>query len=90
MEGTPDAPRCGFGSKVVNAPKEEGVEFESFDELSDEELRGILALNGSSISKDHTMVPNGSILQAQLYNVHEDLKKQMRSWLRLRKRNRKL
>jgi Grx4 family monothiol glutaredoxin len=39
MKGTPDAPRCGFSSKVVNALKEEGVSFESFDILSDEEVR---------------------------------------------------
>jgi Grx4 family monothiol glutaredoxin len=39
MKGTPDEPRCGFSSKVVNALKEEGVEFGSFDILSDEEVR---------------------------------------------------
>ncbi|PIA26903.1 hypothetical protein AQUCO_08600052v1 [Aquilegia coerulea] len=39
MKGTPDAPRCGFSSKVVNALQEEGVTFGSFDILSDEEVR---------------------------------------------------
>ncbi|KAF9610839.1 hypothetical protein IFM89_025249 [Coptis chinensis] len=39
MKGTPDAPRCGFSSKVVNALREDGVEFGSFDILSDEEVR---------------------------------------------------
>ncbi|KAF8031272.1 hypothetical protein BT93_D0466 [Corymbia citriodora subsp. variegata] len=39
MKGTPDAPRCGFSSKVVNALKEEGVAFGSFDILTDEEVR---------------------------------------------------
>jgi Grx4 family monothiol glutaredoxin len=39
MKGTPDAPRCGFSSKVVNALKNEGVSFGSFDILSDEEVR---------------------------------------------------
>ncbi|KAG6416590.1 hypothetical protein SASPL_124023 [Salvia splendens] len=39
MKGTPDAPKCGFSSKVVNALKEEGLEFGSFDILSDEEVR---------------------------------------------------
>ncbi|KAL5772444.1 hypothetical protein ACOSP7_012043 [Xanthoceras sorbifolium] len=39
MKGTPDAPRCGFSSKVVNALREEGVTFGSFDILSDEEVR---------------------------------------------------
>uniref|UniRef100_A0A0E0M9D2 Thioredoxin domain-containing protein n=1 Tax=Oryza punctata TaxID=4537 RepID=A0A0E0M9D2_ORYPU len=39
MKGTPDAPRCGFSSKVVNALKQAGVSFGSFDILSDEEVR---------------------------------------------------
>jgi Grx4 family monothiol glutaredoxin len=39
MKGTPDTPRCGFSSKVVNALKNEGVSFGSFDILSDEEVR---------------------------------------------------
>ncbi|KDP20960.1 hypothetical protein JCGZ_21431 [Jatropha curcas] len=39
MKGSQDAPRCGFSSKVVNALKEEGVSFGSFDILSDEEVR---------------------------------------------------
>ncbi|CAI0468649.1 unnamed protein product [Linum tenue] len=39
MKGNPDAPKCGFSSKVVNALKEEGVAFGSFDILSDEEVR---------------------------------------------------
>ncbi|GJN19795.1 hypothetical protein PR202_gb07104 [Eleusine coracana subsp. coracana] len=39
MKGTPDAPRCGFSSKVVNALKKEGVSFGSFDILPDEEVR---------------------------------------------------
>ncbi|KAF3327893.1 monothiol glutaredoxin-S11 [Carex littledalei] len=39
MKGNPDEPRCGFSSKVVNALRKEGVEFESFDILSDEAVR---------------------------------------------------
>lgn len=39
IKGTPDAPRCGFSSKVVNALREEGVNFGSFDILGDEEVR---------------------------------------------------
>lgn len=39
MKGTPDAPQCGFSSKVVNALREEGVSFGSFDILTDEEVR---------------------------------------------------
>ncbi|KAE8673361.1 Glutaredoxin-3 [Hibiscus syriacus] len=39
MKGTPDAPRCGFSSKVVNALKEDGLSFGSFDILTDDEVR---------------------------------------------------
>ncbi|RWW21065.1 hypothetical protein BHE74_00026556 [Ensete ventricosum] len=39
MKGTPDAPRCGFSSKVVDALKKEGIDFGSFDILSNEEVR---------------------------------------------------
>lgn len=39
MKGTPDAPKCGFSSKVVHALKEEGIGFGSFDILTDEEVR---------------------------------------------------
>ncbi|URD88189.1 Glutaredoxin [Musa troglodytarum] len=39
MKGTPDAPRCGFSSKVVNALQDEGISFGSFDILTNEEIR---------------------------------------------------
>eukprot|EP00897_Mesotaenium_endlicherianum_P004805 jgi/Mesen1/4352/ME000022S03637 len=39
IKGVPDAPRCGFSSKVVNALREEGVDFGSVDILQDEEVR---------------------------------------------------
>ncbi|KAL8460419.1 hypothetical protein ACS0TY_032092 [Phlomoides rotata] len=39
MKGTVDSPKCGFSSKVVNSLKEEGVEFGSFDILSDDVVR---------------------------------------------------
>ncbi|KAG1355132.1 monothiol glutaredoxin-S11 [Cocos nucifera] len=39
MKGTPDAPRCGFSSKVVDALQKEGISFGSFDILSDDEVR---------------------------------------------------
>ncbi|XP_077241762.1 thioredoxin family protein [Tasmannia lanceolata] len=44
MKGTPESPRCGFSSKVVNALKEEGVSFGSFDILADNEVREGLKL----------------------------------------------
>jgi len=39
MKGTPDAPQCGFSSKIVNILKEDGILFESFNILSNEEVR---------------------------------------------------
>ncbi|CAL9766797.1 unnamed protein product [Musa acuminata subsp. burmannicoides] len=39
MKGTPDAPRCGFSSKVVSALQDEGISFGSFDILTNEEIR---------------------------------------------------
>ncbi|KAL2630263.1 hypothetical protein R1flu_014949 [Riccia fluitans] len=39
MKGHPDEPRCGFSRKVVDVLKEEGVEFGSFDILSNDAVR---------------------------------------------------
>ena len=39
MKDTPNAPQCGFSSKVVNALNEDGLDFGYFDILSDEEVR---------------------------------------------------
>nr|AFK40027.1 unknown [Lotus japonicus] len=39
MKGTPDAPRCGFSSRVVGALQEEGADFGHFDILTDDEVR---------------------------------------------------
>lgn len=39
MKGTPDAPRCGFSSKVVDALRADNVSFGSFDILTDEDIR---------------------------------------------------
>ncbi|WOK98907.1 monothiol glutaredoxin-S11 [Canna indica] len=39
MKGTPDAPRCGFSSKVVDVLQKEGISFGYFDILTDEEVR---------------------------------------------------
>jgi Grx4 family monothiol glutaredoxin len=39
LQGTPDAPRCGFSRKVVDALRAAGEEFGSFDILSDEAVR---------------------------------------------------
>ncbi|XP_068645460.1 monothiol glutaredoxin-S17-like [Aristolochia californica] len=44
MKGTPDTPRCGFSTKVVDALRKEGVSFGSFDILSDEEVRQCLKI----------------------------------------------
>jgi len=39
MKGTPEAPRCGFSSKIVAILKKNNIPFASFDILSDEEVR---------------------------------------------------
>jgi len=39
MKGVPDAPKCGFSSKIVGILNQEGIKFGSFDILSDEEVR---------------------------------------------------
>ncbi|DBB01219.1 hypothetical protein WJX77_007450 [Trebouxia sp. C0004] len=39
MKGNPDAPRCGFSQKVVSALRSIKVPFNSFDILTDEEVR---------------------------------------------------
>ncbi|GER25425.1 glutaredoxin [Striga asiatica] len=39
MKGKADEPRCGFSRKVVDILRQEKVEFESFDILSDDEVR---------------------------------------------------
>ncbi|MBI2102345.1 Grx4 family monothiol glutaredoxin [Candidatus Woesearchaeota archaeon] len=39
MKGTPDEPQCGFSWKVVETLKGLGIKFDSFDILSDEEIR---------------------------------------------------
>jgi glutaredoxin-related protein len=44
MKGTPQEPRCGFSRKIVALLKEHGVEFGSFNILSDDEVREGLKL----------------------------------------------
>eukprot|EP00903_Cladosiphon_okamuranus_P009420 g8984.t1 len=39
MKGTPDAPRCGFSRTLVGLLREEGISFESFDILEDQDVR---------------------------------------------------
>ncbi len=39
MKGTPDAPQCGFSSRVAMVLKDHGKPFASFDVLSDPEIR---------------------------------------------------
>jgi len=40
MKGTPAAPRCGFSRAVAEILKVHGVEYESYNVLENEELRG--------------------------------------------------
>jgi len=39
MKGNPSAPKCGFSSKIVQLLQSEGVAFDSFDILTDNEVR---------------------------------------------------
>lgn len=39
MKGSPQQPQCGFSARAVAIMAELGTEFESFDVLSDEEMR---------------------------------------------------
>mmetsp|Transcript_41243 Transcript_41243/g.78803 ORF Transcript_41243/g.78803 Transcript_41243/m.78803 type:complete len:356 (+) Transcript_41243:90-1157(+) len=39
MKGTPDAPECGFSSKVVAALKSTGLQFDTFNILTDNAIR---------------------------------------------------
>jgi len=39
MKGSPEAPRCGFSRKVVEALSSDGIAFGSFDILSDDFVR---------------------------------------------------
>ena len=55
MKGTPDAPQCGFSSRVAMVLKDIGKPFASFDVLSDPTVRqgikeyGKLADNPSAV-----------------------------------------
>ena len=39
MKGSPDVPRCGFSRQIVSLLREQGVQFGSFDILTDESVR---------------------------------------------------
>ena len=39
MKGTPEDPQCGFSAQVVSILNDLGIEFRSFDVLSDENIR---------------------------------------------------
>jgi hypothetical protein len=47
VQGTPDAPRCGFSRKVVDALQQCAADFGSFDILSDEAVRQGLKVSWS-------------------------------------------
>ena len=46
MKGSPDQPRCGFSRRIVALLRDQGVQFSSFDILTDESVRaGLKVLN---------------------------------------------
>lgn len=57
MQGTPEAPRCGFSRKVVEALRLCGARFGSFDILDDEDVRQGLKvrLQTCTVSAVHSM-----------------------------------
>nr|KAJ3420791.1 Glutaredoxin 3 [Polyrhizophydium stewartii] len=42
MKGSPSTPRCGFSRQIVKLLDEEGIKYETFDILEDEEVRQAL------------------------------------------------
>lgn len=53
MKGKPDEPKCGFSRKVVEILQQENVPFESFDILTDEEVRQGLKVYSNWSSYPH-------------------------------------
>lgn len=46
MKGNPETPRCGFSRRMVALLRDQGVQFGTFDILSDESVRqGLKTLN---------------------------------------------
>eukprot|EP01115_Flamella_aegyptia_P012904 TRINITY_DN66169_c0_g1_i2.p1 TRINITY_DN66169_c0_g1~~TRINITY_DN66169_c0_g1_i2.p1 ORF type:complete len:170 (+),score=26.86 TRINITY_DN66169_c0_g1_i2:32-511(+) len=58
MKGTPEAPQCGFSNAVIRLLNTLDVDFESFDVLSDEEIR-----EGVKIYSDWPTIPQLYIKQ---------------------------
>jgi len=46
MKGSPDQPRCGFSRRMVGLLRDQGIQFSTFDILTDENVRsGLKVLN---------------------------------------------
>lgn len=56
MKGKPDEPKCGFSRKVVEILQQENVPFESFDILTDEEVRQGLKVYSNWSSYPHLYI----------------------------------
>lgn len=52
MKGTPEAPQCGFSAQASAILSEQGIDFASFDVLSDDEIR-----NGIKEYSDWPTIP---------------------------------
>jgi len=57
MQGTPDAPRCGFSSRTVAALRRSGTPFGHFDILSDEAVRQAAKVIASSSFRSPILNP---------------------------------
>ena len=68
LQGTPEAPRCGFSATVVAKLRSAGVPFGSFDILTDQAVREGLKVRGQT--SDHQRVEpayeNGVVESGQL------------------------
>ncbi|KAL0442773.1 UNVERIFIED_CONTAM: Monothiol glutaredoxin-S17 [Sesamum latifolium] len=65
MKGRPDEPRCGFSRKVVDILRQEKVKFESFDILTDDEVRQGLKVYSNWSSYPQLYI-RGSLLVDQI------------------------
>lgn len=61
MKGSPDQPRCGFSRQIVEILKGNGIQFASFDILTDEEVRAGLKVYSDWPSYPQLYV-NGSLI----------------------------
>lgn len=73
MKGSPEAPRCGFSSKVVEALNEIDVQYSHFDILQDDAIRQVFPKVLQNISKQMVL---GSQRIFMLANLSSTLRRE--------------